>query len=351
MTFIKRSALTFTLLSLFGFAHAGVVEFNATTFSTNEITTPATITLKRIGDSTAAASVLVSVTGGTAVATSDYTFTPATVSWAAGDATSRAVRLADMSMRGEMGIPGVLTAPQWGFYDVSFSHTNADLKLKEKKDREFKFQRDYGSYVMENILFKISFPAEFHSQTACEAAVRLHPEVKDRLDEIEKIVITTHESAIRIISKEGTLANPADRDHCLQYMTAVPLIFGNLVAEHYENDFHAANPLIDELRSKMEIREDKRYSKEYHDPDKRSIANAIQVFFKDGSSTDKVEIEYPIGHRRRRDEGIPVLEAKFQSNLATRFPKGRSEAIFSLCKDADALHNTPVNEFMDMFVI
>ena len=272
-------------------------------------------------------------------------------SWAAGDATSRAVRLADMSMRGEMGIPGVLTAPQWGFYDVSFSHTNADLKLKEKKDREFKFQRDYGSYVMENILFKISFPAEFHSQTACEAAVRLHPEVKDRLDEIEKIVITTHESAIRIISKEGTLANPADRDHCLQYMTAVPLIFGNLVAEHYENDFHAANPLIDELRSKMEIREDKRYSKEYHDPDKRSIANAIQVFFKDGSSTDKVEIEYPIGHRRRRDEGIPVLEAKFQSNLATRFPKGRSEAIFSLCKDADALHNTPVNEFMDMFVI
>tara|TARA_R110002049_G_scaffold25557_8_gene89682 strand:+ start:10979 stop:12463 length:1485 start_codon:yes stop_codon:yes gene_type:complete len=272
-------------------------------------------------------------------------------SWAAGDATSRAVRLADMSIRGEMGIPGVLTAPQWGFYDVSFSHTNADLKLKDKKDREFKFQRDYGSYVMENILFKISFPAEFHSQTACEAAVRLHPEVKDRLDEIEKIVITTHESAIRIISKEGTLANPADRDHCLQYMTAVPLIFGNLVAEHYENDFHAANPLIDELRGKMEILEDKRYSKEYHDPDKRSIANAIQVFFKDGSSTDKVEIEYPIGHRRRRDEGIPVLEAKFQSNLATRFPKGRSEAIFSLCKDADTLHNTPVNEFMDMFVI
>lgn len=179
----------------------------------------------------------------------------------------------------------------------------------------------------------------------------MHPEVKDRLDEIEKIVITTHESAIRIISKEGTLANPADRDHCLQYMTAVPLIFGDLVAEHYENDFHAANPLIDELRGKMEILEDKRYSKEYHDPDKRSIANAMQIFFKDGSSSEKVEIEYPIGHRRRRAERIPVLEAKFQRNLATRFPKGRSEAIFSLCKDAEALASTPVNEFMDMLVI
>ncbi len=272
-------------------------------------------------------------------------------SWAAGDATSRGVRLADISLRGEMGIPGVLTAPQWGFYDVSFSQTNADLKLKDKADRSFKFQRDYGAYVMENILFKISFPAEFHSQTACEAAVRLHPEVKDRLDDIDKIVITTHESAIRIISKVGPLANPADRDHCLQYMTAVPLIFGDLVAEHYENDFHAANPLIDELRDKMEILEDKRYSEEYHDPDKRSIANAMQVFFKDGSSTEKVEIEYPIGHRRRRGEGIPVLEAKFKRNLATRFPTERCDAIFDLCKDEKRLHATPVNEFMDLFVI
>ncbi len=272
-------------------------------------------------------------------------------SWAAGDATSRAVRLADMSIRGEMGIPGVLTAPQWGFYDVSYSHTNKDLKLKTAEDRVFKFQRPYGSYVMENVLFKISFPAEFHSQTACEAAVRLHPEVMNRLDEIEKIVITTHESAIRIISKVGPLANPADRDHCLQYMTAVPLIFGDLVAEHYENDFHEAHPIIDELRDKMEIVEDERYSREYHDPNKRSIANAVQVFFRDGSHSDKVEIEYPIGHRRRRGEGIPVLEEKFRRNLATRFPKGRCERIFALCKNQAALEATSVNDFMELFVI
>ena len=272
-------------------------------------------------------------------------------SWAAGDATSRAVRLADMSLRGEMGIPSVLTAPQWGFYDVSFSHTNKDLALKPEGEREFHFQRDYGTYVMENILFKISFPAEFHAQTACEAAVTLHPQVKDRLDEIERIVITTHESAIRIISKQGTLANPADRDHCIQYMTAVPLIFGNLTAEHYEDPFHAANPLIDTLREKMEIVEDERYTREYLDPDKRSIANAIQVFFKDGSHTEKVAVEYPIGHRRRREEGIPVLEEKFKSNLATRFPSGRSDAIFTLCKDQKTLESTPVNAFMDMLVI
>ncbi|MDX1480719.1 MAG: bifunctional 2-methylcitrate dehydratase/aconitate hydratase [Woeseiaceae bacterium] len=272
-------------------------------------------------------------------------------SWAAGDATSRGVRLADLSMRGEMGIPGVLTAPQWGFYDVSYSHTNKDLKLKPEEQRVFRFQRDYGSYVMENILFKISFPAEFHSQTACEAAVQLHPQVRDRLDDIDRIVITTHESAIRIISKEGPLANPADRDHCLQYMTAVPLIFGDLTADHYENDFHEAHPEIDRLREKMEIVEDERYSREYHDPDKRSIANALQVFFSDGSSTDRVEIEYPIGHRRRRDEGIPVLESKFRRNLATRFPKQRAEEIFALCNDARALEAMPVNEFMQRLVI
>ncbi|WLQ16872.1 2-methylcitrate dehydratase [Hahella aquimaris] len=272
-------------------------------------------------------------------------------SWAAGDATSRAVRLADISMRGEMGIPGVLTAPQWGFYDVSFSKTVADQKVKAPEDRVFKFQRDYGSYVMENVLFKISFPAEFHSQTAAEAAVTLYPQVKDRLQDIDKIVITTHESAIRIISKVGPLANAADRDHCLQYMTAVPLAFGNLVAEHYEDDFHAANPIIDELRNKMEIVEDKRYSQEYHEPDKRSIANAVQVFFKDGTSTDKVEVEYPVGHRRRREEGIPLLEKKFRANLATRFPGKRCEEIFALCKDQKKLEATPVNEFMDLFVI
>lgn len=272
-------------------------------------------------------------------------------SWAAGDATSRGVRLADIAMRGEMGIPSALSAPQWGFYDVLFSKTNKDQKLKDESQRKFSFSQNYGSYVMENILFKISFPAEFHSQTACEAAVILHPQVKDRLSEIDKIVITTHESAIRIISKVGDLANPADRDHCLQYMTAVPLAFGDLVAEHYEDAFHQANPIIDELRGKMQVVEDERYTREYLEADKRSIANAIQVFFQDGSATDKVEIEYPVGHRRRRDEGIPLLEAKFKANLATRFPASRGEKIFTLCKDQASLEATPVNEFMDLLVI
>lgn len=260
-------------------------------------------------------------------------------SWAAGDATSRAVRLADFTMRGEIGYPSVLTAPTWGFYDVSF------------KGNSFEFTRDYESYVMENILFKISFPAEFHSQTAAEAAVQLHPQVKDRLDDIEKIVIHTHESAIRIISKSGPLNNPADRDHCLQYMTAVPLAFGNLVAEHYEDSFHEANPIIDELREKMEIVENPTYTKEYLEPEKRSIANALQVFFKDGSSTEQVEINYPVGHRRRREEGIPLLEEKFKSNLNTRFPAKRSAKIFELCKDQKKLEETAVNDFMDLFVI
>ncbi len=260
-------------------------------------------------------------------------------SWAAGDATSHAVRLADLTMRGEIGYPSVLTAPTWGFYDVSF------------KSKSFEFTRPYESYVMENILFKISFPAEFHSQTAAEAAVQLHPQVKDRLQEIEKIVIHTHESAIRIISKSGPLNNPADRDHCLQYMTAVPLAFGNLVAEDYEDSFHAANPIIDELREKMEIHENPTYTKEYLEPEKRSIANALQVFFKDGSSTEQVEINYPVGHRRRREEGIPLLEEKFKANLATRFPAKRSAKIFELCKDQKALEQTAVNDFMDLFVI
>ena len=272
-------------------------------------------------------------------------------SWAAGDATSRAVRLADIAMRGEMGIPGVLSAPQWGFYDILFSHTNRDLALKPAEERKFSFQRDFGTYVMENILFKISFPAEFHSQTACEAAVTLHPEVKDRLQEIDRIVLTTHDSAIRIISKEGSLANPADRDHCLQYMTAVPLIFGSLTAEHYEDEFHAANPLIDELRAKMEVVEDETYSRDYYDPEKRSIANAIQVFFKDGSATEKVEVEYPVGHRRRRAEGIPLLVDKFRRNLATRFPAGRCDEILTLCEEQVRLESTPVNRFVDLFVI
>ncbi|QOR39548.1 2-methylcitrate dehydratase [Billgrantia diversa] len=272
-------------------------------------------------------------------------------SWAAGDATSRGVRLADIALRDEMGIPGVLSAPQWGFYDVLFSKTNKDQKLKHESERRFTFQRELGSYVMENILFKIAFPAEFHAQTACEAAVRLHAQVEGRLEDIERIVITTHESAIRIISKEGDLANPADRDHCLQYMVAVPLIFGDLTAEHYEDDFHHQHPLIDTLRAKMEVIEEPRYTQDYLASDRRSIANAIQVFFRDGSSTECIEVEYPIGHRRRRDEGIPVLEEKFKRNLATRFPTGRSERIFALCKDSDRLEAMPVNRFVDQFVI
>lgn len=254
-------------------------------------------------------------------------------------------------MRGEMGIPGVLTAKQWGFYDVLFSHTNNDLALKPEDKRAFSFSRPYGTYVMENVLFKISFPAEFHAQTACEAAVTLHPQVRNRLHEIDKIVITTHESAIRIISKVGPLANAADRDHCIQYMTAVPLAFGNLVAEQYEDSFHAAHPIIDVLREKMVIIEDPQYTREYLEADKRSIANAIQVFFKDGSSTEKVVVEYPIGHRRRRTAGIPLLEDKFKANLATRFTAQRSKEIFALCTDPAALEATPVNRFVDLFVI
>ncbi len=271
-------------------------------------------------------------------------------SWAAGDASSRGVRLADIALRGEMGIPGVLTAPQWGFYDVLFSHTNKDLALKPEDKRAFSFSQPFASYVMENVLFKISFPAEFHAQTACEAAVTLHPLVRNRLHEVERIVITTHESAIRIISKVGKLANAADRDHCIQYMTAVPLIFGDLVAEQYEDEFHAAHPLIDRLREKMEVVEDPRFTREYLEADKRSIANAVQVFFNDGSSTEQVVVEYPIGHRRRRAEGIPLLEEKFKANLATRFAGQRVNEIFALCKDQAALEATAVHRFVDLFV-
>ncbi|MEL7451276.1 MAG: bifunctional 2-methylcitrate dehydratase/aconitate hydratase [Pseudomonadota bacterium] len=259
-------------------------------------------------------------------------------SWAAGDATSRAVRLAMLVLKGEIGYPSVLTAPTWGFYDVSF------------KGKPFSFQRPYGSYVMENVLFKISFPAEFHSQTAVEAAVQLHPQVADRLDEIEKVVLTTHESAIRIISKEGKLNNPADRDHCLQYMTAVGLIKGDLVAEDYEDDV-AADPRIDALREKMVVEEDERYSAEYHEADKRSIANAMQVFFTDGSHTDRIEIEYPIGHRRRRAEGIPVLEAKFERNLRGHFPRAQSDRILEMLSDQATLEATPVTDFVEAMVI
>ena len=258
-------------------------------------------------------------------------------SWAAGDATSRAVRLADLTLKGEIGYPSVLTAPTWGFYDVSF------------RGESFKLSQDYSSYVMENILFKISFPAEFHSQTAAEAAVRLHPIVKDRLADIKEIKIKTHESAIRIISKVGPLNNPADRDHCLQYMIAVPLMLGTLTADHYEDDFHRDHPIIDTLREKMTVVEEPRFTNEYLEPNKRSIANSLQVFFTDGTATEEIEINYPVGHRRRREEGIPLLEKKFKTNLLTVFKKDRCEDIFNLCKDQKQLENTYVNDFMDLF--
>jgi 2-methylcitrate dehydratase len=202
---------------------------------------------------------------------------------------------------------------------------------------------------MENVLFKISFPAEFHAQTAVEAAIRVHPRVKDRLDDIKKIVITTHESAIRIIDKKGPLSNPADRDHCIQYMAAIGLIKGNLTAADYE-DAVALDPRIDRLRSKMTCVENRQWSRDYLDPAKRSIANALQVFFNDGSTTDKVAVEYPLGHRRRRREGVPLLEAKFRTNLARRFPPKQQQAIISLCGDPRRLEATPVNEFVDLFV-
>lgn len=272
-------------------------------------------------------------------------------SWAAGDATSRAVRLADIAMRGEMGIPGALTAPQWGFYDVSFSKTVKDQQLKADSDRQFSLPRPLGSYVMENILFKVSYPAEFHAQTAVEAAVSLHPQVRGRIAEIEEVVITTHESAIRIISKDGDLANPADRDHCLQYMVAVPLIFGELNADHYEDDFHTRHPEIDDLRAKIKVVEDPRYTREYLEPDKRSIANAIQVRFTDGTSTDQVAVEYPIGHRNRRKESLPLLEEKFRANLHSRFPGPRCRDIVELFSDQAALEETAVHQLMDKLVI
>ncbi|MBI1922958.1 bifunctional 2-methylcitrate dehydratase/aconitate hydratase [Candidatus Poribacteria bacterium] len=257
-------------------------------------------------------------------------------SWAAGDATGRAVWLALMAMRGEMGYPSALSAKTWGFYDVLF------------KGKSFVHPCPYGSYVIENILFKISFPAEFHAQTAVECAFQLHDQVKHRLNEIDTITITIHESAIRIINKTGPLHNPADRDHCLQYMVAIGLIFGTLTADHYEDEV-AADPRIERLREKMVVVEDPQYSVDYLDPGKRSIANALQIRFKDGSITEKVAVEYPIGHRRRRAEGTPLLEKKFAASLATRFPAKQAKAIMELFLDQKRLEATPVNEFMQMF--
>ena len=257
-------------------------------------------------------------------------------SWAAGDATARAVRLALVTKAGEMGYPSALTAKKWGFYDVSMGKA------------PFKFQRGYGSYVMENILLKLSYPAEFHAQTAVECSVKLHPKIKDKLDSIERIELVTHESAIRIISKEGKLHNPADRDHCLQYMVAIGLLKGHLVAEDYEDDV-AADKRIDKLREKMVVTESKAFSKDYHDPEKRSIANSMQIFFKDGTHTNKVTVEYPIGHRRRRDEGKPVLFDKFKANLATQFTAEKVDMIFDIMTDKPKLMAMPVTDFMALW--
>lgn len=258
-------------------------------------------------------------------------------SWAAGDATSRAVRLALMVMNGEPGLPSALTAPKWGFDDVLFH----GQKLKRP--------RPYGSYVMENILFKVAFPAEFHAQTAVECAVQLHPQVKDRLEQIVRIELHTQEPAIRIISKTGPLYNPADRDHCIQYMVAVPLIHGYLTAECYEDEF-ARDPRLDALREKMTVAEEPRFTRDYYDPDKRAIGNAVRVFFKDGTSTGEVAVEYPLGHRRRRQEGLPLLEQKFRDALATHYPPPQAEAIIQLCQEPAKLEATPVGEFMDLLV-
>lgn len=257
-------------------------------------------------------------------------------SWAAGDATSRAAWLALLVMRGEMGYPAILSAPQWGFQDVIL------------KGKPLVLARPLGTYVMENVLFKVSFPAEFHAQTAVEAAITLHPLVAGRLDAIDRIEITTHESALRIIDKTGPLHNPADRDHCLQYMVAIGLLHGRLTAEHY-SDASAQDPRIDSLRALMVTREDPRYSREYLEADKRSIANAVRIFFKDGGSTDKVEVEYPLGHRRRRAEAVPHIFGKLEANLRTRFPDNRVRELVALFQDNRRLEAMPVPEFMDRF--
>jgi 2-methylcitrate dehydratase len=262
-------------------------------------------------------------------------------SWAAGDATSRAVRLALIAKTGEMGYPSVLTAKTWGFYDVLF------------KGNAFRFQRPYGSYVMENVLFKISFPAEFHAQTAVEAAMKLHAQLAaegKRIEDISKITIRTHEAAIRIIDKKGPLNNPADRDHCIQYMIAVPLIHGRLTAADYEDSI-AQDARLDVLRAKMECVEDAQFTKDYHDPEKRSIANALTIEFNDGSTFDEVVVEYPIGHKRRREDGIPLLVEKFKTNLARRFPVKQQLAILDVSLDQARLEAMPVNEYVDLYVI
>jgi 2-methylcitrate dehydratase len=266
-------------------------------------------------------------------------------SWAAGDATSRAVRLALIAKTGEIGYPSVLTATTWGFYDVLF------------KGQAFRFQRPYGSYVMENVLFKISFPAEFHAQTAVEAAITLHKQlavIGKTAADIARVTIRTHEACIRIIDKQGPLNNPADRDHCIQYMVAVPLIFGRLTAEDYE-DAVAKDPVwgkrIDELRARIVCVEDPRYTADYHDPQKRSIANALAVELADGKVLSEVAVEYPIGHRLRRSEGMPLLIEKFRNNLARRIPKEAQDKIFAVSCDQMKLEATPVSEYVGLYSV
>jgi 2-methylcitrate dehydratase len=256
-------------------------------------------------------------------------------SWAAGDATSRAVRLALIALSGEMGYPAALSTPKWGFSDVLFKGAPVTLA------------RPLGSYVMENVLFKISFPAEFHAQTAVEAAMQLHPVVRERLDQIAAITIETQEPGVRIIDKTGPLANPADRDHCIQYMTAVPLIFGRLTAADYD-DAVANDPRIDALRSKMRVFENPIFTRDYYDAEKRFIGNAVQVTFSDGTQTERVEVNFPIGHRRRRTEGLPILEEKFRASLAAKLGAERLAKVNELCRDPKRLQTTAVDEFMPL---
>ena len=262
-------------------------------------------------------------------------------SWAAGDATSRGVRLAMISATGEMGYPSALTAPVWGFYDATF------------RGKQFQVERPYGSYVMENVLFKVSFPAEFHAQTAVEAALELHRRMVDlgrSATEIASVTIRTHVAAMKIIDKRGPLANPADRDHCIQYMVAVPLLFGRLTAEDYD-DLVAADPRIDPLREKMTCVEDKTFTREYYEPDKRAIANGLTILFDDGTTLPEVVVEYPIGHKRRRAEAVPLLQQKFRINLARRFPAAQQKKILDASLDRAQLESMKVHDYVDLYVV
>ena len=259
-------------------------------------------------------------------------------SWAAGDASARGVQLAMLTIKGEIGYPSALSATNWGFYDVLF------------EGRAFEFNQKFDSYVMENILFKISYPAEFHAQTAVECAIKLHPQVIDKINQVEKIELTTQASAIKIISKEGSLNNPADRDHCLQYMVAIGLLKGDLEAKDYFDET-AQDPRINVLRNKMQVLENQRYSDDCLDPEKRSIANAVQVFFNDGTQTDKIEVEYPLGHKKRREQGLPILLDKFKKNLASHYPTKQMQEILNICQNKEKLLKLPVDEFLSYFVL